>query len=154
MAKRVIWLATAVVIGGLLMGGCGGSGDNTSVAGISMAQYLKRAERICGEGEDKKYAQIGVALKASGKNASEVTSADLEEVTRVAVVPALREMVDRLEALPPVMDEAAMVDRWVETLDGELTKVEQEPSRFVAGTAFTEANAQAEAMKMANCVLN
>lgn len=154
---NLLAVAVALTTGALAAAGCGDSGSATSAtsaATISKASFLRRAERICGTGEDKKYAAIGAALKASGKQPNEITTADLEEVTTLAVTPALREMVERLQGLPPAAEDGAKVGRWVRTLDIELAAVEEKPALFVEGKALASANRQATAMKMRDCVIN
>lgn len=83
-------LAAAVAIAAA--GGCGGGGRTVAASSMSAAEYARRADAICAKGRLRglRY-QPGLAAGQTNKAASAAIEA--------SVLPAVREVVDRLYAL-------------------------------------------------------
>jgi len=127
--KRVLALRRAgrrgvgVVVGLVLVAGCGGDGEQT----VSKEEYLKRASTICKEGNQELAAESKKAFR-DVKAGEKPTAEQLERYARDVVVPMVRRQVEELRALPDPEGAADQVDEIYDAFEEALDRVDEKPS--------------------------
>ncbi len=117
--KRVVPL---VVAGLVLVAGCGGGPEP-----IAKDEYLKRAAKICREGNQELATATQQAFKDL-KQGEKPTPEQLERYARDVVVPMVRQQVKDLRALPDPKDAGDQVDEIYDAFDKALDRIDEEPS--------------------------
>ena len=113
-----------VVVGLVLVAGCGGDGEKT----VSKEEYLKRASRICKEGNQELAAASQKAFEDVNKSGEKPTAEQLERYARDVVVPMVRRQVEELRALPDPEGAADQVDEIYDAFEKALDQVDDKPS--------------------------
>lgn len=139
----------------LLAAACGAvatsaCGDGSS-KGVSKAEYLGRASRVCQEGNqaltkasDEVFAEVPPGQKLS--------QPQIEEFVRTTVIPTLRDQIERLRAIPAPKGRQGQVDRIYDALDKGLGELERAPGKLSDGSnVFAEAEALAKQYGLSVC---
>lgn len=129
----------AFALGALLLilgaGGCGGSGGDSSsvsatVAEISRAAYLKRADAICAKTEKRQLKAV-----ADFNHQGSATHQGQIELVEEAAVPPWRRQIKELEQLPPPAEGAAEADAFIASFKAAVDRGEADPA-----SVFEEGN--------------
>jgi hypothetical protein len=108
---RLITLSAGVLILGVLALGCGNSGEETTTAEITRAQFIRQARSVCTQ-IDKEMEKAAAAWeKAHSKEL------DFDTAIRQIMGPALEEQATRLRTLTAPEEEAEKVNRMLKHLE-------------------------------------
>ena len=132
---------------GLAVPACGDGGSK----GVSKAEYLGRASRVCRDGNEaltKASDEVFAALPPGQK----LSRPEIEEFVRTTVVPTLRDQIGRLRAIPAPKGRQGRVDQIYDALDRGLGELERDPGKLVDGSnVFAEAEALAKKFGLTVC---
>jgi hypothetical protein len=148
-----IWIALAVAAAALLAG-CGSASNDgsTQTATISKAKFDKRMESLCEHSEEEKFEKIGIAAhEGMWPKHGEPTKEDLEKITTAVIVPVFKHMTTRMQEMPLPRGSEKKVEAIIATFEGDVRKMETDPSRFVEGIAFEDGNTAAGALGLVQC---
>jgi hypothetical protein len=122
MSKRV---AGAVVLAALALvaAGCGGGSDTSAPTALSKAEYVKQANAICREGQQKREAAVNEFVEEHEAKPGESRGPELIEV----VLPTLKETFDELSELPAPKGDEDTVAKIIEAYEEPLGKIEENP---------------------------
>jgi len=137
---------------GMLAAGCGG-GDGETTATVSKKQFLTKVNKICSARENEKFNKVAVVakeMKPEIENES-MSQANLEDLTRRAVVPVFQKLIQELQQLDPPSKSSAQFEAIVAKFKADVAEMESDPGRFVDGTAFEDGNRAARAYGLSDC---
>ena len=100
--------------------GCGGGGEEERtlpVSSLSGAKFVERADAICARGRER-------ALRYQPSLPGGRTGASIAEAIDASVLPALRQVVDRIYALGVARSEHRQVEVFLTTLTDALDRAE------------------------------
>lgn len=148
----ILWFS--LVLSGLaavlLLGGCGNASESDT-AKPSKAEFIKQANAICQETQDK---VLGGAAKFSQgtrtPSPAEATVKAKELVTTI-VIPAYEEQVNKIRALGAPNGEEAEITAYLEAIENELDKSRTEAFHAIQSTFLHKATELAEELHLAVC---
>jgi hypothetical protein len=107
---------------------CGG-GSKT----ISKADYLAQAKTVCQKGNRALTAASNdvIAKLAPGQKLSEP---QIEDFVRKTVIPAIRDQIKQLRAIPPPKGEKGHVEEIYKALDKGLAELDKDPKKLSDGS--------------------
>lgn len=147
MRSKTIVIMIVVFLVGALAGatGCGSSDDSTS-AGLTKKQFLKKADEICEQGERE---QLELASKYLKKH----PGAEEEEMVIPAGLPPLRKQNEEIKALPAPEGDEAQVEEIVTAFEKGVEDAEANPQDVLASDSnpFKEADELAEKYGLTTC---
>jgi hypothetical protein len=149
MKKLAGVLAVAIVVAWIV--GCGGS-DGGSTPTISAGLYRTKVNQLCTETENKKYKEIGVAFRESGKKSHSLEEEDLARIVSTVIVPVFEEMTQKLRQMPLPAGHEKEATEVIDKYEADTQKTKSEPQRFIEGSAFTEGNEAAKDFGLSECV--
>lgn len=114
-------VCTLLVGSALFVAGCGGDGGEEQVT-ITKAQLIKRADRICGQTEDRQQALVG---KFAERRATRDRAGE-EELIRFAGLPPLRAEAKELRELSDQAD-VPQFDAYLESFEAAIEASQAEP---------------------------
>ncbi len=137
-SKLAYW--SAVVAACLLLAaavGCGGGDDETAAASpISKAQYIKRADAICTETENRQEALI----RKFGEQEKKQTPNSEAELVSFAGLPPVQQQLEEISELPQPSTGAQEADAYVKALGEGLKAARKNPAALLEGkNPFAEA---------------
>jgi hypothetical protein len=138
----------AVLIGALAIAavatGCGGG-----TTSLTKAEFTKQADAICLEAEETKDA----AILAYEKKHSKLDKSVEEELVTDVALPPIQAMTDELGGLGAPSDEESKTDAIVESFEGAIEKIEEDPSSVLTAptSPFAEADKLAGQYGMKSC---
>jgi hypothetical protein len=107
--------------------GCGGSGDaDVSTSSISKAQFIKKADAVCTQGNKRMEVAFANFLRES-KNVKRPTKADYEELVRKVVVPNLEREIREIRDIGAPSEDEDKVGEIVVALEEGLETAEGDP---------------------------
>jgi hypothetical protein len=115
-----ILLAALAFAFAVLVAGCGGGGDETSVttSSISKAEFVKKANKICSDGSKKMVAGITrYEIQHEGSKNAEAT-------IKAGVVPALRGQLAQIRSLGAPPGDAPKVEAFLAGLQESIEAIE------------------------------
>jgi hypothetical protein len=143
-ASRVCRAATTLAaLAAMALGGCGGDDETTGTTtganggeepALSDATFVQQANAIC-EAGNKSTEKLANSTFTGRKP----SRAQLDAYAKVAV-PAIQTQIDAIRALPAPEDLEDQVTEFLDTAEEDLSKVEADPSLFVAGDTDPFAN--------------
>jgi hypothetical protein len=155
--RRLGTLATALLVSGLIVAGCGGGGDDdnstssasTTAGTLSKPEYIAKGDQICAQGT----LVIGQAGREQF-GSSQPTQEQAVEFGQNTVVPSLEDTLAKLRALPPPAGDQAKTTAIYDALEEGLDQLKQDPNLFVeseSGGAFDQANQLAQGYGFKQC---
>jgi hypothetical protein len=135
--------------------GCGGdSGNGTTTASIDKAEFVKRANAICTEGQEK--LQTGFEALTHEQSASSSVAAKEEEWVNRVVAPSISQEVGELRALGTPRHDGGRVEALLAAVEDGLQKLKADPKSVLATSAkkFAVAIGRAEAYGLDACAQN
>lgn len=141
-ALLAVGLATVVAVAG-----CGGSGGSsaadTTTATISKAEFIKKADAICTNGQKRSQSEFtAFAEENPNPKAKEPTAAEWSEIGTQILVPALRRQLDEIRQLGSPAKDEAQIEEFLDQTEEAIEKLEEEPE-----TAKSPAKLLADAHK-------
>jgi hypothetical protein len=144
LSKRLLVLFAGVLALGLLVAGCGSSGDSTdSTASITKAELISKGDAICEAGNEAIEEEGEEFAEENGIDTEKATTAQQEEVVSEVVAPGISEQAEELGALGAPSGEEEEVEAIVSAVETAAGEAEEEPSLLVEGEGagpFAEAN--------------
>ena len=126
---------------------CGSGGSK----GVSKAEYLGQASRICREGNEALTAASEQAF-ATVPPGQKLSQPQIEDFVRRAVVPTIRDQIRRLRDLPPPQGRKKQAEEIYNALDSGLGELERNPGKLTDGSnVFAEAEAVAKKYGLSVC---
>ncbi len=119
----------------LLLAGCGSGSSTETDAGLTKADFIRRAETICKRAKDEIIQQNFAQIRklADHPKARE----DFEyEVVETTVIPALEHEVEQLEALGAAPGNPAQIEQMLKLVEGALAEAKAEPETYVSGDDY------------------
>lgn len=141
MSNRAIALLVGTLMTAMLVAaGCGGDDGDS----LTKAEFVKKANAICVAGNEEIEKGIESYVEENSPGGGRLTDAQLTEGAEEIVVPSLRKQVDGIAALGTPSEDGEQAEEIVETAEGALEEVEDEPALAVPQTGdrkpFAEAN--------------
>ena len=126
---------------------CGDDGSK----GVSKAEYLGRASRICREG-NQRLTEASEEVFAKVPPGQKLSQPEIEDFVRQTVVPTIRDQVGRLRAIPPPKGRKGQADEIYDALDKAIGELERNPGKLTDGSnVFAEAEALAKKYGLSVC---
>jgi hypothetical protein len=140
----------AVLVMGLVLVACGSDSSSTDTTGtataLSKSEFLKQGNAICAKG-NKATNQL---VNQTFTNGQKPTQAQLQQFT-TQVVPIVQGQIDGLRALGAPSGEEQQVNKILDDAQSALDKVQNDPSQFLNGDPFKQANQEAKAYGLTAC---
>lgn len=147
MRATVAAFAMGLTLTGIVMG-CGGE---ATIAPIGKAQFIKRADAICGNERDHFQTLYEQYLKSRG-SVRAYTLAEKAEIVQKALVPAIDRELGEIRALGSPHGDAARVAAILGAIEYGLERVEDDPSVEASTEAeFKRAHVLAQAYGLDVC---
>ncbi len=116
-------LVALVVIGTVVVAGCGGGEDTAeATATSSKAEFTKQAHAVCAENRKEREAVLARFYKKPSKGNEE---AALEALLEESLLPLLQKELKALEDLAPPEADQATVDQMLQSLARNLEEIEE-----------------------------
>ena len=137
----------AILVMGLALAACGSSDDTSSTAtALSKSEFVKQGNAICAKG-NKSTNQIANQTFTNGQKP---TQAQLEQFT-TQVAPIIQGEIDGIRALGIPAGDEQQVNKILDDAQSALDKAKKDPSVFVNGDPFKQANQEAKAYGLTAC---
>jgi hypothetical protein len=140
---------------GLIAGGCGGGGDDSSGDGtdsvsssassLTKAEFIKQGDEICAKGDAAIEGEANEFADENGIDTEKPTEAEQEEVIEQVVGPAIKRQSEEIADLGPPEGEEEAVEEIVAAVGRGADEIEEDPHAVLNG-----GNPLAEASKLAN----
>jgi hypothetical protein len=137
----------AVLVGGALVAGCGGSGDSSTTAPLSQSEFVAKATAICVPAS----AQIeGAAHRIVGT--AKPTAQDFEQLVNSAVVPITQQQIDKFRELTPPADKANTYAQMLDEMQSKNDSLKANPQLLSqSGNYFAAVQRLAGQLGLAAC---
>jgi hypothetical protein len=139
--------------------GCGSGGGSTtadstgSEKALTKAQFIKQADAICHDAQEKKGKLIGAWAKKSeeeGKTLEDWSEEEIGQIYLRIALPPIRDASSQIAELnPPEGD--AQVEKVLASLSSTVKGLEEEPTRAVKGSPFIRPDELAQAYGFEVC---
>jgi hypothetical protein len=140
----LILLVAALAV---VLGGCGSDSDST--ASLTKGEYKKQADVVCQGYESEREEVLGKALEEAGNN----PNAKQKEELLLKVIVTYENMVEKLSDLDAPEGEEQKAESMIDSMEEAVDRAKANPeSAFTSDLPFREANKQAQAMGLDNCV--
>lgn len=123
-ALLALGLATVVAVAG-----CGGSGAaDTTVAAISKAEFIKKADAICAKGQKRSQSELNAFGKENkAPEAKEPTTAEWSEIGTQILVPALQRQLDEVRQLGSPAKDEEQIGEYLDQSEEAIEELEENP---------------------------
>lgn len=125
----VVALAAMLVLG-LVVGGCGSSRSSTTAA-LSKPQFLAQGNAICARGNQR----LGAADKTLGNQPSK---AQITAFVTSTFAPDIQSQIDGLRALGAPSSDQAAVASMLDAAQTDLNKIKSNPALLASGAGFAD----------------
>jgi hypothetical protein len=152
MNARVLFQTLGSLLLITAMVGCAGSDDPP----LTRAQYLKRADAICARAEKEQFKDFQAALDSATNGHSVSPPAEkkaVQELSAELIIPRAAQMVDELADLEAPEGNEHVVEELIEIYRAAVKAAENQPSSFLSGKAFAEANEAAKGYGLQKCTV-
>jgi hypothetical protein len=142
----IVLLAALVALAVVAVAGCGSSSSSTeSTASLSKAEFLKKGNAICKEGNESINGEFEEFDKENNlSETAEPPKEEQEEAVEQVLIPAINRQVEEVKALgTPEGDEGELAEL-ISAEEGVVEEAEENPLLLFEGTAK-----QKEANKLA-----
>jgi hypothetical protein len=146
---KTISILVCFLAAGLLAAGCGSSDKSGEKSSITKAEFVKKGNAICAQGNKKIEAQ-GQKLFGPNKKPSK---AKLEEFASTVLLPSVEDQVNKIRALGAPKGDEAKVKAILDAADQGVQKGKQDPLSLTNEGAdpFAKANRLAKAYGLKVC---
>jgi hypothetical protein len=132
-----------------LAAGCG-SGGSAGAGSLTKAQFIKRGNAICRQGEKEILAAYSAASGGPGSSSS-LTRGKIERVITASVLPVLQGEADGLANLGAPQGDEGKIGAIVEKIEAAVAKGEKDPGSFLGTRPMAEAGGLAEEYGLNEC---
>jgi hypothetical protein len=148
---KTISILICVLAAGLIAAGCGSSDKSGEKSSITKAEFVKKGNAICAQGNKEIEAQ---GQKIFGKDPSKRPSkAKLEEFSKTVLIPNVEDQVNKIRALGAPKGDEAKVKAILDAADQGIQTGKQDPLSLTNEQAdpFAEANKLARGYGLTVC---
>jgi hypothetical protein len=129
--------------------GCGGSNDETASA-MTKKQFLMRVNTMCA----KTVAEQQTAFKEAVEKAA-AEGSEPDDAAKAAMIDGLlspvRSMIDDMSELGAPAGDSEKIDQIVSGYEEGLSQAEDDPGRYLSGSAFAKADSAAADYGLERC---
>jgi hypothetical protein len=153
VSKPFIALLAALAAISMIAAGCGGGSDSTdSTSSLTKAEFVKQGNAICAKGNKEIQEGFEEFEKEHGSQ-KQPTKAELSEAVETIVLPAVRQQVEGVKALPAPSGEEAEVEAITDAAEEALEQGEEDPASLTTEKAdpFAKANELANEYGLTKC---
>jgi hypothetical protein len=111
----------------LVIAGCGSGGDSTNTNAISKEKFVKKADAICQQGNERMATAFASFLKKS-KNITQASEAEYEKLVGKVLVPNVQREIGEIRALGAPSGDEDRVSEIVEALEEGVETAENDPA--------------------------
>lgn len=134
----------------LLVAGCGGGDDETT--SLTRAQFLKQANAMCEEQEERRNQVIQDLIK--GRDQSKLLPLERREKLILEILPAYEEVPEKLNALGAPEGDEEKVEAITEAMEKAARDVRSDPGKALESTdQFLQANKLSTEYGLENCAI-
>jgi hypothetical protein len=128
-----------MVVGAVLIAGCGGGGEETAEATPTptKAEFIRKADSLCKEAREK---IVNRTLPQLAKLDNEPKAAEELESRLVPslLVPTLEDEAAALQALGAPAGDEAKIEKILELFEGAIEEARTEPETYIQGDSYKE----------------
>ena len=150
----VALFAALLALIALVVAGCGSGSDTTeSTASPTKAAFIKQADSICGTSEKQSNKEIEEFFEEEGvaKNKEPSKEAQEQAIEEIAI-PGVSGQLEEIRALGfPEGTDGEEAEAIVESAEGDVEEVEEEPSALFSGSTFKQTNKEAREYGLKVC---
>ncbi len=133
MSKRLIAMLFGVLAIAVIAAGCGSSSSSSSseesTSSLTKAEFIKQGDAICAKANKENEAEFEEFAKEHNLNENkEPSKAVQEEIVTGIFAPSISGQLEDIRALGAPEGEEEQVDEILETVEGEVEEVEEEPT--------------------------
>lgn len=143
MKKGELVVLGALATLAMLIAGCGGGGDDTTVT-LTKVAFIKQGDAICKKGNAASGPEIEKFTKENGFTLEKASEDQAEEVVTEVLVPNLQRQTEELDALGAPAGDEDEIDALVASLNEATSELEKDPSKYF------EENALAKPIRLEN----
>jgi hypothetical protein len=138
MRLRATLPLTAVLALGVIVAGCGSSGDDdSSTASLTKTEWIAKADAICQQGNQ----EINQAAHQTFDN-QKPTAAEVQQFATGTALPSTQTQVDKIRALGAPSGDEDQVNKILDTVQADIDKAKSagdvEDSTFADGNALAK----------------
>ena len=139
MSKRLIALLAGVMAIAIVAAGCGsGSDDSTdTVVVLTKTEFIKQGDAICAKGSKQIEDEADEFAKDNNVDTSNPTKAEQEEVIKTVVGPVLQTQADELGALGAPDGEEDKTAAIISALEEGADELEADPASLLESNGAT-----------------
>jgi hypothetical protein len=130
--------------------GCGGTGEESSSAPLTKAQFIKQADRICAKSTKERNAAALSFMEELPEGSAEAGS-HLDEGLKQVVAPLMDREARELAALIAPEEDAAKVSRMIGNLSNASSDIAEEGSKGLRGSTLSTFESEASAYGLKIC---
>jgi hypothetical protein len=148
---KTISILVGVLAAGLIAAGCGSSDKSGEKSSITKAEFVKKGNAICAQGNKEIETQ---GQKVFGKDPNKKPSkAKLEEFANTVLLPSVEDQVNKIRALGAPKGDEAKVKAILDAADQGIQKGKQDPLSLTneGSDPFADANRLAKAYGLKVC---
>jgi ABC-type branched-subunit amino acid transport system ATPase component len=144
--------AGLLLIGGLVVGGCGSS-STTTTATITKTEFVAKGNAICVAGQKAQNLQVEAYAKKHGfKQNQEPTKAQEVELAEHVLIPNIQSQINAVKALGAPSGEEKQVNSALEASQQALDKFKANPELvFAKESPFHAAGVELHALGLTQC---
>jgi hypothetical protein len=153
LSKRLVALLAALAALALIVAGCGSGGGSTeTTSSLSKAEFVKKGNAICAEGNKEINEAFEEFVKERGlSKTKKPPKAVREEAVETVLIPKIKKQVESMRALGPPDEEA---EAFVNAAEEALEKGEEDPTQFLkeeSSGPFAKVNKLANEYGLTKC---
>lgn len=129
LSARTVTLLCGAAALTVLVAGCGGGGGDESTSGepLTKAEFIARGDEICRQGDAAIEEEANEFAEEHGIDTNKPSEADEEELVSAVAAPAFRSQAEEIGELTAPRGEDAKVEAMVEALTEGAEELEAEP---------------------------
>jgi hypothetical protein len=133
LSKRLIALLASVMAIAIVAAGCGSSSDDSTdtVVVLTKTEFIKQGDTICANGSKQIETEADEFAKDNKVDTSNPTKAEQEEVIKTVVAPALQAQADELAALGAPDGEEDKTAAIITALEEGADELEADPASLL-----------------------
>lgn len=147
---RLIMAVGAVAVTCLVAGGCGTSGNASTSAPLTHAQFIKQADAICQKFQKRRQTEAAEWVQEQPGETGQV-EAHYDEGLKTVAAPSMQEEAEELEGLSPGKKDAKELARMTKHFKQASQAVAAQGRQGLLAVQLKAFEREAEALKMSAC---
>jgi hypothetical protein len=155
--KALLAIGMAIALAAAVVG-CGGGDDtsgsssgDSSAAGLTKAEFIKQADKICGDASDASEGEAEEYAEENDFNLEKASEEQLEEAIAAVLVPNLNQQAEDISALGAPEGEEEQVEEILTALEDAAAEIDDDPGAAFEGDPLGEATKLAKAYGLKVC---